>query len=213
MSSITGTLAFTLLIAVGHKKPQESVRSIPIASALPKVVECMQVDLIPYDSSTSSSRQPSLQRAATPSAAPSHPPQPTPQTSSSTNSSHSSQGASSRASDTNATGIQGSSGGRSSSGDQCDDASSLTTRNSGLQHGIQVPGLKAPKGPRSSSVANGGGGRGSKGSWQGRMRAEGRQTSEELPDVTGRQSDHTNFDATGVRQINTAGRRVFGSSP
>lgn len=204
---VTGTLTPALLIAVNLANQWS--HSHPRSHSHPKIVECMQVDLIPNDNSEPSSRQPSLQRAATPSAAPSPRPQPTPQTSSSTSNSHSSQGASSRGSDTNATGPQGNSEGLSSLADQCDDASSLTTRNSGLQHGVQVPGVKAPKGPRSSSVANGGGGMGSR---KGRMRAEGRQTSEELPDVTGRQSDHTIFDATGVRQINTAGRRVFGSS-
>lgn len=164
----------------------------------------MQVDPIPYDSSSPSSRQPSLQRAATPSVAPTYPPQPTPQTSSSTSNSHHSQATSPRASDSTASGVQSSSGAHASSSEHGDDASSLTTRSSGCQHGLQVPGVKTPNGPSSSRVAGGGGGMGSR---KGSMRAEGRKTSEELPDVTGRQSDHT-----GVRRINTAGRRVFGSS-
>lgn len=93
-----------------------------------------------------------------------------------------------------------------SSSDHADDASS-SVPSSGSQHGMQVPSLKAQKGSISK-----GGGDGGMGSRKGSMRAEGRQTSEELPDVTGRQPDHTIYDATGVRRINTAGRRVFGSS-
>ena len=169
----------------------------------------MQVDQILYDSNVPSSRQPSFVQAATPSAAPIHSPQPNPQTSSSTSNSHASQAPSPRTSDSTASGAHSSSGVHASSSDHGDDASSLTTRSSGSQHGMQVPSVKAPKGPSSSRVAGGGGGMGSR---KGSMRAEGRKTSEELPDVTGRQSDHTIFDVTGVRRINTAGKRVFGSS-
>lgn len=168
----------------------------------------MQIDLICYNSSTPTSRQPSLQRAVTPGTAPAHPAGPTPQTSSTSNS-RNSRAPSPRASDSTASGAQSSSSAHASSSDHGDDASSLTTRSSGSQHGMQVPSMKAPKGPVSSRVAGVGGDMGSR---KGSMRAQGRKTSEELPDVTGRQSDHTIFDVTGVRRINTARKRVFGSS-
>lgn len=87
--------------------------------------------------------------------------------------------------------------------------STVTARQSGVQHGMQVPAVKPQaggslKGALSSELG------------MGKRKASGRfasrQTSDELPDVTGRQSDHTTHDATGVRRISTAGRRIFGAN-
>ena len=74
---------------------------------------------------------------------------------------------------------------------------------------MQLPSVKAQK---ESTHKGAGSGEMGMGKRKGSLRAEARKTSEELPDVTGRQSDHTIYDATGIRRVSTAGRRVFGSS-
>lgn len=159
----------------------------------------MQAELIPSDSSRTQSSQ---QRAVTPSRTLQHAHQ---ASSSSTSNSQTSQGGSPRATD--ATYSRSSSGARATASEHADDATSLTTRSSGSQHGMQLPSVKAQTG--SSRAKNGGIGEAGAGmgSRKGSMRSEGRQTSEELPDVTGRQLNHT-----GVRRVSTTGRRVFGSS-
>ena len=95
-------------------------------------------------------------------------------------------------------------------GEESDSATStLTTRASGQQHGMQLPSVKAQKGNNLKGAASGELGMGKR-KMSGRFST--RQTSDELPDVTGRQSDHTTYDVTGVRRISTAGRRIFGGS-
>lgn len=96
-------------------------------------------------------------------------------------------------------------------GEESDSATStLTTRHSGQQHGVQLPPVKAQKGSNLKGVASGELGMGRR-KMSGRFNT--RQTSDELPDgVTERQSDHTAKDATGVRRISTAGRRIFGGT-
>ena len=177
------------------------------------------MELIDHDTSgASSSQKASSQTEATPSRGltpplpPSKGPTPPlhiPQSSSSTGTSHSPQGGSPRASGPHGAQRQSSDGTQASSGDHTDDASSLTTRSSGSQHGMQLSNVKPQKGSNLKGAASGELGIGKR---KGSMRAEARKTSEELPDVTGRQSDHTIFDATGIRRVSTAGRRVFGSS-
>ncbi|DBA92139.1 hypothetical protein WJX77_008470 [Trebouxia sp. C0004] len=91
-----------------------------------------------------------------------------------------------------------------------DTVCALTTCSSGSQSGTQLPIVKPQQG---SSVKGAFSGElGSMGRGKRSGRAAARQTSEELPDVTGRQSDHTIYDATGIRRVSTAGRRIFGSS-
>ena len=95
-------------------------------------------------------------------------------------------------------------------GEESDSATStLTTRASGQQHGMQLPSVKAQKGNNLKGAASGELGMGKR-KMSGRFST--RQTSDELPDVTGRQSDHTTYDVTGVRRISTAGRRIFGGT-
>ena len=95
-------------------------------------------------------------------------------------------------------------------GEESDSATStLTTRASGQQHGMQLPPVKAQKGNNLKGAASGELGMGKR-KMSGRFST--RQTSDELPDVTGRQSDHTTYDVTGVRRISTAGRRIFGGT-
>ena len=96
--------------------------------------------------------------------------------------------------------------------EHADDAAvtELTTRSSGTQHGMQLPPVKAQKGSNTKGNTNGkGSGESGLGRRRGSGRGAGRQTSEELPDVTGRQSDHTAYDASGIRRVSTAGRRMF----
>lgn len=88
-------------------------------------------------------------------------------------------------------------------------SSTMTTRASGQLHGMQLPSVKAQKGSNLKAAASGELGMGKR-KMSGRFST--RQTSDELPDVTGRQSDHTTKDATGVRRISTAGRRIFGGT-
>ena len=85
----------------------------------------------------------------------------------------------------------------------------LTTRSSGTQHGMQLPPVKAQKANNGKDKANGASGLGRR---RGSGRTAARQTSDELPDVTGRQSDHTAYDASGVRRVSTAGRRMFSNT-
>lgn len=169
----------------------------------------MQVDLIEPDSSkaVSPSKSPPPQQGATPTQTPSQPLH-TPQASSSTSNSHSPQGTSPKEHGNNSR-AQSSSGAHASSSDIANDASSLTTRSSGSQHGMQMPSVKAQKDSNQTGAASKEVGIGKR---KGSLRAEARKTSEELPDVTGRQSDHTIYDASGIRRVSTAGRRVFGSS-
>lgn len=95
-------------------------------------------------------------------------------------------------------------------GEETDSASStMTTRASGQLHGMQLPPVKAQKGSNLNGAASGELGMG-KQKMSGRFST--RQTSDELPDVTGRQSDHTTKDATSVRRISTTGRRIFGGT-
>ncbi len=91
-----------------------------------------------------------------------------------------------------------------------DTVSALTTRSSGSQSGTQLPSVKAQQGSSMKGAFSGD--LGPMGRRKRSGRAAARQTSEELPDVTGRQSDHTIHDATGIRRVSTAGRRIFGSS-
>ncbi|KAL3156916.1 hypothetical protein ABBQ38_001178 [Trebouxia sp. C0009 RCD-2024] len=175
--------------------------NIDIIAANDFLPDDKQAELIPLDSSRSLERRSLRQHAATPTQTLQHTPQ---GSSNSTSHSQASQGGSPRASDTTYT--RSSSGPHASSSDHADDASSLTTRSSGSQHGMHLPSVKAQTGPSSRGGACGEGGAGM-GSRKGSMRSEGRQTSEELPDVTGRQ-----FDLTTVRRVSTTGRRVFGSS-
>lgn len=91
-----------------------------------------------------------------------------------------------------------------------DTVSALTTRSSGSQSGTQLPSVKAQQGSNMKGPSSGE--LGAMGRRKRSGRAAARQTSEELPDVTGRQSDHTIHDATGIRTVSTAGRRIFGSS-
>lgn len=91
-----------------------------------------------------------------------------------------------------------------------DTVGALTARSSGSQTGTQLPSVKAQQGSNMKGAVSGD--LGLMGRRKRSGRAAARQTSEELPDVTGRQSDHTIHDATGVRRVSTAGRRIFGSS-
>ena len=91
-----------------------------------------------------------------------------------------------------------------------DTVSALTTRSSGSQTGTQLPSVKAQQGSNTKGASSTE--LGPMGRRKRSGRAAARQTSEELPDVTGRQSDHTIHDASGIRRVSTAGRRIFGSS-
>lgn len=93
-----------------------------------------------------------------------------------------------------------------------DTVSALTTRSSGSQSGTQLLSVKAQQGSNMTRAFSGDLGPMGRRKRSGRGAAAARQTSEELPDVTGRQSDHTIHDATGVRRVSTTGRRIFGSS-
>jgi len=170
--------------------------------------------LIELDSSEASSPQESHLQSPTGSHAPSQAPGPTPKGSSGNSTSHTPQGSSPRASDNQLPGDASSAADdaqASGSSEPADDAvSALTTRSSGSQYGMQLPSVKAQKGSNMKGAASGD--LGPMGRRKGSGRAAARQTSEELPDVTGRQSDHTIFDATGIRRVSTAGRRIFGSS-
>lgn len=177
-----------------------------------------QAELIELNSSEASSSQ----QSPTSSHAPSHAPGPFSTHSQPNSTAHTPQGSSPHGSDTQAS-IQQPGAESAASAAAADEAqshsssqpadgtvSTLSRRSSGSQSGTQSPTVRAQKGSNVKGAFSGE--LSAMGRRKGSGRAAARQTSEELPDVTGRQSDHTIFDATGIRRVSTAGRRVFGSS-
>lgn len=178
----------------------------------------MQAELIELNSSEASSSQ----QSPTSSHAPSHAPGPFSNPSQPNSTAHTPRGSSPHGSDTQAS-IQQPGAESAASAAAADEAqshssnqpadctvSALTRRSSGSQSGTQSPTARAQKGSNMKGAVSGE--LSAMGRRKGSGRAAARQTSEELPDVTGRQSDHTIFDATGIRRVSTAGRRIFGSS-
>lgn len=179
------------------------------------MLPCLQAELIELNSSEASSPGDSHHQSPTSIHAPSQAPGPPSAHSNPNSTSHTPQGSSPPESDTQASSQQPGAESAASAADAesrlsepgGDTVSALTTRSSGSQSGTQLPSVKAQQGSSMKGAISG-----DLGPMGRRKRSAARQTSEELPDVTGRQSDHTIHDATGIRRVSTAGRRIFGSS-